>query len=96
MSDIRQWLADLELDQYADAFEQNEIDIQLLPRLSDETLEKLGVSVIGHRIRLLDAIASLVDIDAQATGHTPVKQLEQDGKLPSTEAEAENRQLTIM
>ena len=57
MSDIRMWLEELGLGQYADAFNENEIGVDLLPRLTDEGLEKLGVAVMGHRIRLLDAIA---------------------------------------
>ena len=47
MSDIRQWLDELGLGQYADAFEANEIGVDLLSRLTDEALEKLGVEEHG-------------------------------------------------
>ena len=42
MFDIRGWLEKHDLDQYADTFEENEIDRTLLPELSDSDLEKLG------------------------------------------------------
>ena len=63
MSDIRQWLEKLGLDQYADAFEENAIVADVLADLSDADLEKLGV-LMGHRKALLKAIASLSETDA--------------------------------
>ena len=59
MSDIRQWLEELGLGQYTDAFEQNEIARDILPDVTDQTLKDIGVAVAGHRIRLLKAIAAL-------------------------------------
>ena len=59
MTDIRQWLEDLGLGQYVDTFEHNEMDIDLVRDLGDEALEKLGVSVMGHRVKMLRAIAAL-------------------------------------
>ena len=56
MSDIRQWLDDLGFGQYADAFEANEIGPDLLSRLTDEALEKLGVGIMGHRLLILARI----------------------------------------
>ncbi len=55
MSGIRQWLEELGLGQYADAFEENDIEPILLPNLTDEALEKLGVTSMGHRMKLLTA-----------------------------------------
>ena len=57
MSDIRQWLEDLGLGRYADAFAENDIEPDLLPHLTEETLEKVGVASAGHRLRLLKAVA---------------------------------------
>ena len=51
MSDIRQWLEELGLGQYADAFEENRIDLDILPHLTDESLKDLGVEAMGDRIR---------------------------------------------
>ena len=59
MTDVREWLDSLGLGQYADAFERNDVDSELLPDLTDEDLEKLGIGSLGHRKKLLKAISSL-------------------------------------
>ncbi len=43
MSDIRQWLEELGLGQYADAFEAEKIDVEALGYLGEDDLEKLGL-----------------------------------------------------
>ena len=60
MSAVRAWLEAIGLGQYADAFEANDIDTDLLPRIDDQLLKEIGVSSAGHRLRLRDAIARLV------------------------------------
>ena len=57
--DVRGWLENLGLGQYAEAFVANHIDGQLLRDLSGDDLRELGVASLGHRKRLLDAIAKL-------------------------------------
>ncbi|WP_170465354.1 adenylate/guanylate cyclase domain-containing protein [Ruegeria arenilitoris] len=57
--EIDQWLQDLELGQYADAFAENDIDARVLPLLSGDDLKELGVS-LGHRKIILAAIHKLV------------------------------------
>jgi class 3 adenylate cyclase/tetratricopeptide (TPR) repeat protein len=57
-SPFRQWLEKLGLAQYGDRFEADDIDLDVLPSLSEQDLEKLGVSM-GHRKKLLKAIAEL-------------------------------------
>ena len=59
MSTIRQWLEGLGLAQCANAFEANDIDPSLLPRVTDQVLKDLGVTSAGHRLRLLGAIEGL-------------------------------------
>jgi hypothetical protein len=49
--EIAQWLEDLGLGQYAQAFAENDIDFEVLPRLSDDNLKELGLT-LGHRVRL--------------------------------------------
>ena len=44
MSDLRDWLRSHKFEQYADAFEANDIDLDILPELSERDLEQLGVS----------------------------------------------------
>jgi len=56
MSDLRDWLRSNNFEQYADAFEANDIDLDVLAELTDRDLEQLGLS-LGNRRRLLKAIA---------------------------------------
>ena len=65
MTSIHEWLAELGLERYAELFECNDIDLAVIADLTDADLEKLGVSM-GHRKRLLKAIAALVDVNVQA------------------------------
>ncbi len=53
------WLRDLGLDQYAEAFAENEIDGETLPALTGDDLKEIGVGPLGHRKKLLAAIAEL-------------------------------------
>ena len=57
--DIVVWLWSLGLGQYEAAFRQNDIDETVLPNLTAEDLKDLGVGIVGHRRKLLDAIAAL-------------------------------------
>src|SRR5215472_3106857 len=57
--DVVVWLRSLGLGRYEAAFRDNEIDETVLPSLTAEDLKDLGVSVVGHRRKLLDAIAAL-------------------------------------
>ena len=56
MQQIADWLENLGLGQYARRFDENGIDFSVLPDLTDQDLEKLGV-LLGHRRKLLRAIA---------------------------------------
>jgi SAM domain (Sterile alpha motif) len=53
------WLRSFGLGKYEAAFRENEIDETILPNLTAEDLKDLGVSIVGHRRKLLDAIAAL-------------------------------------
>ena len=57
--DIVVWLRSLGLGRYEAAFRENEIDGAVLSSLTAEDLKDLGVSTVGHRRKLLDAIAGL-------------------------------------
>ena len=59
MSEIRTWLDGIGLAQYANAFEANDIDIDLLGQVDDQVLKDIGVSSAGHRLRIRNAIAKL-------------------------------------
>jgi class 3 adenylate cyclase len=85
MSDLRDWLRRNKFEQYADAFEANDIDLDILPELTEDDLGKLGVS-LGNRRRLLKALAERAsDADKVA----PMS-------APQSSGEAERRQVTVM
>ncbi len=57
--DVASWLRSLGLEQYEAAFRENAITEKLLPSLTAEDLKDLGVSIVGHRRALLNAITNL-------------------------------------
>jgi hypothetical protein len=57
--DVDGWLRSLGLGRYETNFRDNKIDADLLPRLTADDLKDIGVSAVGDRRRLLDAIATL-------------------------------------
>ena len=59
MSDVRTWLAGIGLGQYADAFEANDVEMDLLKDVDDPMLRDIGVTSAGHRLRIRSAIANL-------------------------------------
>ncbi|WP_159716382.1 ATP-binding protein [Geminicoccus flavidas] len=83
--DVGVWLHGLGLGQYEQAFRDNNIDADLLVRLTAEDLKEIGVASVGHRRRLLGAIAGLSE--AAATGQAT---------QVLADAPAECRQLTVM
>jgi class 3 adenylate cyclase/tetratricopeptide (TPR) repeat protein len=84
--DVSDWLRGLGLDQYAPVFRENKITPDLLPSLTAEDLKELGVSLIGDRRRLLNAIAALTS--AAEPEPPPPKSV--------VRREAERRQVTIL
>jgi SAM domain (Sterile alpha motif) len=60
VSRVSEWLETIGLGQYADAFHENHIDIDLLGQLDDQVLKDIGVASAGHRLRIRNAIAKLV------------------------------------
>ena len=58
MQQIADWLEKLGMSDYAQRFVENDIDLSILPDLTDQDLRELGLSM-GHRRRLLRAISEL-------------------------------------
>ena len=85
MSDLRDWLRGNKFEQYADAFEANDIDLDILPELTEGDLDKLGVS-LGNRRRLMKAIAERA-LDAAESTAKPA---------PESSGEAERRQVSVL
>jgi class 3 adenylate cyclase/predicted ATPase len=88
--DVGAWLRDLGLGRYEEAFRENEIDAEVLSDLTDADLEKLGMPM-GHRKRLLKAIAGLSSADRESTSSKRTAKIE-----PERHDAAERRQLTVM
>jgi class 3 adenylate cyclase/predicted ATPase len=89
--DVGGWLRNLGLGQYESAFEENAVDFDVLPELTEDDLEKLGLR-LGDRKRVIKAIkamaggtsGALVTSDVRGAGnHRPV-------------VGAERRHLTVM
>ena len=91
--DVVVWLRGLGLGKYEAAFRENEIDETVLPSLTHETLKELGVTAVGHRLKLLDAIAAL-----RNGGTSKAPSVDTATAAPSVSAEdrAERRQVTVM
>ncbi len=84
--DVRTWLAGLGLENYAEAFADNDIDGATLAALTAEDLKEVGVASVGHRRKLLEAIAALTNGEAEAA------------PVPDDRAalSAEQRQVTVL
>jgi predicted ATPase/class 3 adenylate cyclase len=92
--DVAGWLLGLGLGQYEQAFRENDIDLEILPRLTAEDLIAIGVTSVGHRRKLLDAIATL-SASPRPRPAIPIGELETEPP-PVKGMDAERRQLTAM
>ena len=91
--DVAAWLRGLGLEQYAPAFRDNDVDGEVLPELTADDLISIGVTSVGHRRKLLAAIAAL--------GPEPSTAAQQRRRATSAPIapptiDAERRQLTVM
>jgi class 3 adenylate cyclase/tetratricopeptide (TPR) repeat protein len=91
---VADWLRVLGLERYEATFRQNDVDTELLPKLTADDLKELGITSLGHRRRLLEAIAVLRLKD------TPTDDPTQSAISPteslSSETIAERRPLCVM
>jgi class 3 adenylate cyclase len=87
---IADWLKKLGMSEYAERFAENDIDMAVLPDLTDQHLKELGVS-LGHRLKMLRAIRDLGGGSVAATEPAATVAAE-----PPRRDEAERRQLTVM
>jgi class 3 adenylate cyclase/predicted ATPase len=91
--DVADWLRSLSLEQYAPAFRDNDLDGAVLPDVNAEDLIAIGVTSIGHRRKLLAAIAGLKAAQPSADAEPPHIAASDSA---TRAAEAERRQLTVM
>ncbi|MEP6872206.1 MAG: AAA family ATPase, partial [Anaerolineaceae bacterium] len=87
--DVEEWLRGLGLEQYATSLHDHAVDGALLTRLTSDDLKDLGVVLVGHRRKLLEAIAALRE--AQSAARTD---LTEGPKFAPPEAD--RRQLTVL
>jgi class 3 adenylate cyclase len=87
MQQIADWLKKLGMSEYAERFAENRIDLSVLPDLTDQHLEKLGVA-LGDRLKILRAIREL--------SATAVAAQLDPSAAPVVQDSAERRQLTVM
>jgi class 3 adenylate cyclase/predicted ATPase len=96
--DVADWLRTLGLEQYEASFHKNAVTHDVLPSLTAEDLNELGVTSVGHRRRLLNAIATLRS-DRELTGNPTIGptagRVDNIGHR-SGQPGAERRQLTVM
>ena len=85
--EIGDWLRQLDLGQYIEVFSENAIDWALLPTLTADDLKDIGVVVVGHRRKLLNAISALSDATSASSASAATQ--------PASTG-AERRQLTVM
>ena len=75
--DIDGWLRGIGLGQYIELFRANDVDGEVLPKLTADDLISMGVTSVGHRRKLLQAIAAL-GAEVAATAHAGVPRARRD------------------
>src|SRR5215470_7930315 len=105
MHQIANWLKSLGFLEYVDCFAENDIDFSILHDLTDQDLEKIGVRSLGHRRKLLRAIAGLEHIEKRAApvavrfsspeSYTP-KHLAERILTSKSALEGERKQVTVL
>jgi class 3 adenylate cyclase/tetratricopeptide (TPR) repeat protein len=90
--DIAAWLRELGLERYEQAFRENEVGVDVLPKLTAEDLKEIGIVPVGDRRRLLVAIAAL----SQPSDVAPVPAPGPGPGPTFRPGEAERRQLTLL
>jgi predicted ATPase/class 3 adenylate cyclase len=92
MQQVADWLNKLGMSEYAQRFAENDIDFAILVELTDQDLEKIGVKSLGHRRKILRAIAEL------GGGKAATKPAALSEVIPAATPRdaAERRQVTVM
>src|SRR3954452_18243135 len=80
--DVGAWLRGLGLERYERAFRDNDVDAEILPELTADDLAGLGIASLGHRRKLLAAIAALRAGPAPSAATSPAAE-PAPGDLPA-------------
>src|SRR3954468_6259943 len=96
--DVADWLRALGLQRYEAAFRANDVNVEVLPTLTADDLKELGITSIGHRRRILGAIAKLLQDDSTSLPAAKPSD-DRSASIPAEDAVSqggERRQLTVM
>jgi class 3 adenylate cyclase/tetratricopeptide (TPR) repeat protein len=88
--DVADWLRGLGLERYEATFRENDVNAELLPKLTAADLKDLGITSVGHRRHLLEAIAKLAD------GLASLEAIGSSDQHQALTSAGERRQLTVM
>jgi class 3 adenylate cyclase/tetratricopeptide (TPR) repeat protein len=98
--DVGAWLRHLGLEQYEAAFHDNSVDARVLPRLTGDDLKELGITSVGHRRMLLDAISELKSARGLFAPASEAQAIPSPAETASparvSEVAAERRPITVM
>ena len=94
-TDLAEWLGRHGLDRHARTFAENNIDFSVLPDLTEDDLEKLGIS-LGHRKKLLRAIEAITAARQPSGTTTAAANIPTPSTPLQQYREAEFRQITVM
>jgi hypothetical protein len=89
MQKIADWLEKLGMSEYAQRFAEND-NFAILVELTDQDLEKIGAKSLGHRRKILRAIAELGE------GKAAQKPAVAETLAATPRDTAERRQVTVM
>jgi len=92
MTTIGEWLASIGMERYAEVFDENAVDRDVLPHLDHSLLKEIGVRAVGDRVRILEAIKA--DTDASDSRGAPSVCSAVPGQ--SLSGGAERRQITVL
>src|SRR5262245_6531385 len=99
MNSLTEWLQKIGLERYAAVFAASDIDLDVIPLLTDADLEKLGVS-LGHRKRLLQAINGMARGEPAAPPRSPdsytLKHLAEKILTSRAALEGERKQVSVL
>ena len=91
--DLAVWLRSLGLERYEAAFRENGVDETVLPKLTAEDVKDLGVTAVGHRRKLLEAIA---DLRSGTKLESTLSAASEESAASPKDTTAERRQVTVM
>ena len=88
---VEDWLRQIGLEQYAQVFAEHDISADVLPHLTSDDLRELGITLVGHRRRLLVAIEAL-----RGPAGPPLFEAAANDRGPAPGSSAERRQITAL